>query len=106
MGDEWERASNCVQAAAGLPIVRAVSRLALRATTQNAAAALTRHVRWALGPSDGRHGVPAGVSVGPVVAVPEHGVKAGEHFAHDRDDRDLRLLAGGNEAIVESAAPG
>ena len=30
-------------------------------------------------------------------------VKGSEHFAHDRDDRDLRLLADGNEAAVEGA---
>ena len=76
------------------PIVRAASWLALRATARCAAAALTRPARWALGPSDGQHGVPASVSVGPAVTIAEHRIKGGEHFAHDRDDRDLRLLAG------------
>jgi len=33
------------------------------------------------------------VFVGPAVAIPEHGIKGGELFAHDRDDRDLRLFA-------------
>src|SRR6516162_5548859 len=87
----------------GSPIVRAASRLALRATAQGAAAALTRPARWARGPSDGRHGVPAGVSVGPAVTIAEHRIKGGEHFAHDRDDRDFRLLARANEAMVEGA---
>jgi hypothetical protein len=59
----------------GLPIGHAASRLALRATAPGAAAALTRHARWALGSSDGRHRVPAGVSVDPVIAIAEHGVK-------------------------------
>jgi len=85
------------------PIVRAASRLALRATARCAAAALTRPARWALGPSDGQHGVPASVSVGPAVTIAEHRIKGGEHFAHDRDDRDFRLLARGNEAMVEGA---
>src|SRR6516162_8522950 len=85
------------------PIVRAASRLALRATARCAAAALTRPARWALGPSDGRHGVPASVSVGPAVTIAEHRIKGGEHFAHARDDRDFRLLARGNEAVVEGA---
>ena len=53
------------------------------------------------GPSDGRHGVPASVSVGPAVTITEHRVKGGEHFAHYGDDRDFRLLACGNEAMVE-----
>src|SRR6516165_3371068 len=83
------------------PIVRAASRLALRATARCAAAALTRPARWALGPSDGQHGVPASVFVGPAVAIPEHGIKGSDHFAHDRDDRDLRLFADPNEATVE-----
>jgi len=63
------------------------------ATARCAAAALTRPARWAPGPSDGRHGVPVRVFVGPAVAIPEHGIKGGELFAHDRDDRDLRLFA-------------
>ena len=87
----------------GSPIVRAASRLARRATARCAAAALTRPARWALGPSDGQHGVPASVSVGPAVTIAEHRIKGGEHFAHDRDDRDFRLLARGNEAMVEGA---
>jgi hypothetical protein len=47
--------------------------------------------------------VPASVSVGPAVTIAEHGVKGGEHFAHDCDDRDFWLLARGNEAMVEGA---
>ena len=101
--DAQQGASNCVRLGLGSPIVRAASRLALRATARSTAAALTRPARWALGRSDGRHGVPAKVSVGPAVTIPEHGIKSGEHFAHDRDDRDFRLLARGNEAMVEGA---
>jgi hypothetical protein len=41
------------------------------------------------------------VFVGPAVAIPEHGIESGEHFAHDRDDRDLWLFADPNEATVE-----
>src|SRR5215471_21798578 len=37
------------------------------------------------------------------IAIAEDGIKGGEHFAHDREDRDLRLLARGNEATVEGA---
>ena len=70
----------------------AASRLALRATACGGCG--HDPARRALRPSDGRHGVPARVSVGPAVAIPEHGVNGSEHFAHDRDDRDLRLLAG------------
>ena len=39
--------SNCLFREAGLPIVRAASRLALGATARRAAAALTRPDRWA-----------------------------------------------------------
>ena len=53
------------------------------------------------GPIRWPHGVPVRVFVGPAVAIPEHGIKGGEHFAHDRDDRDLRLFADPNEATVE-----
>jgi hypothetical protein len=45
--------------------------------------------------------VPASVSVGPAVTITEHRVKGGEHFAHYGGDRDFRLLACGNEAMVE-----
>ena len=78
------RANNCVRSGLGSPIVRAASRLALRATARSAAAALTRPAHWALGTSDGRHGVSAILPVGPAVAIPENGVKSGEQFAHDR----------------------
>jgi hypothetical protein len=60
-------------------VVCGASRLAPRATA-DAATALTRHTRWALALSDGRHGVPARVSVGPDVAIPKHGVKVSEHL--------------------------
>src|SRR5499427_8273758 len=68
----------------GSPIGHAASRLALRATAPRAAAVLTRHARRALGSSDGRHGVSAGVFVDPAIAIAENGIKGGEHFAHDR----------------------
>src|SRR5262249_26754215 len=98
-GEGWSprRGEQLCSGGPGSPMVRATSRLALRATARCAAAALTRPARWALGPSDGRHGVPASVSVGPAVTIAEHRVKGGEHFAYDRDDRDFRLLARGNE---------
>jgi hypothetical protein len=37
------------------------------------------------------------------VAIPEPGIKSGEHFAHQRDDRHLRLLARGYETTVKGA---
>src|SRR5262249_45555692 len=61
--DARQWASNRVCLGLGSPIVRAASRLALRATARCAAAALTRLARRAFGTSDGRHGVPASVSV-------------------------------------------
>ena len=41
----------------------------------------------------------------PASAVAEHGVEGGDHLAHDGDDDDLGLLAGGGEALVEYFDP-
>ena len=35
----------------------------------------------------------------PASAVAQHGVKRGDHLAHDGDKDDLGLLAGGGEAL-------
>src|SRR4051794_28607747 len=37
----------------------------------------------------------------PASAVAQHGVKRGDHLAHDGDKDDLGRLAGGGEAVVE-----
>src|SRR5918995_4851612 len=37
----------------------------------------------------------------PASAVAEHGVQRSDHLAHDGDDDDLGLLAGGGESLVE-----
>jgi hypothetical protein len=52
---------------------------------------------------DDWRGMPDGAGVGPAVAIPEHGVKAGYHFAHDRNERDLWPFASGDEAAVEGS---
>jgi putative tryptophan/tyrosine transport system substrate-binding protein len=54
--------SNCLFREAGLPIVRAASRLARCATSLHSGVALTRPAQWARG-SSCRHGVPAGILV-------------------------------------------
>src|SRR3974390_949279 len=95
------RVSNCVFRAPGLPIVRAASRLALRAPARRAAAALTRLARWALCSSSGRHGVPAGSVVDPVGSIAQHGIQDADHLVHNGDDGDLWLLAGGEEPAVK-----
>ena len=57
--------SNCVVAEGGLPIVRAASGRAVRASGLHAAAALTRLARWASGLSCDRHDVPADRAIDP-----------------------------------------
>ena len=52
---------------------------------------------------DDWRGMPDGVGVSPAVAIPDHGVKAGYHFAHDRNERDLWPFASGDEAAVEGS---
>ena len=42
----------------------------------------------------------------PASAVAQHGVKRGDHLAHDGDKDDLGLLAGGGEALVECSEGG
>src|SRR4051794_31266794 len=37
----------------------------------------------------------------PASAVAQHGVKRGDHLAHDGDKDDLGLLAGSGETVVE-----
>ena len=41
-------------------------------------------------------------AVHPFRGVPEHGVKGGDHLAHDGDDGDLWLLSGGGETLVKA----
>src|SRR5271165_1803498 len=93
--------SNCVVAGAEFPIVRAASRLALRAPALRAATALTRPARRAAGLSCGRHGVPAGTTVAPQHVIANHGVECGDDFSHDGDDDNLRPLSSSLQTIVE-----
>src|SRR5882757_6307897 len=93
--------SNCDFVAGGSLIALAASRLALRAPALRAATALTRPKRSAQWLPCGRHIVPTAVTVSPSDVVANHCVERGDHFAHDRHDRDLRQFARGLQTIVE-----
>src|SRR5262245_65087655 len=79
----------------------AASRLALRAPALRAATVLTRPNRSAQRLPCGRHTVPTAMTVGPNNIVTNHCVERGDHLTHHRHDRDLRLLSGGLEPVVE-----
>jgi hypothetical protein len=66
---------------------------------------LTRPARWARCSLCGRHGVPAGGVVDPVCCIAEHGVEDADHLAHDGDDGELWLFAGGDETAVKGFQP-
>src|SRR5713101_7694901 len=94
--------SNCLLQEEGLPIVRAASRLALRATARGAASALTRHYRCAVCSSYGRHGVPVGVgAIHPGGAIAQHGVERDDHLAHHGNYRDFWFLPGIGQVTVK-----
>ena len=92
--------SNCHFVAGRSLIVLAASRLALRAPALRAATALTRPNQSAEWLPCGRHTVPTAKMVGPNNVVANHGVEHGDHLAHDRNDHNLRQLAGGLEPIM------
>jgi hypothetical protein len=78
------------------------SRLALRAPAPSAASALTRPNQSARRLPSGRRGVPTVKEVvGPNNVVTNHRVERSDDLAHDRNDRNLRQLAGCFEAMVE-----
>src|SRR5215467_15047979 len=92
--------SNCHLVAGRSLIALAASRLALRAAT-----ALTRPNRSAQRLACCRHIVPIAKTVGPNDVVANHRVERGDHLTHHRHDRDLRLLSGGLEAVMERLEP-
>src|SRR5215467_11327959 len=92
--------SNCHLVAGRSLIALAASRLALRAAT-----ALTRPNRSAQRLACCRHIVPTAKTVGPNDVVANHRVERGDHLTHHRHDRDLRLLSGGLEAVMERLEP-
>src|SRR5215469_15218583 len=92
--------SNCHLVAGRSLIDLAASRLALRAPALRAATALTRPNRSAQRLPCGRYTVTA-MTIGPNNIVTNHCVERGDHLTHHRHDRDLRLLSGGLEAVME-----
>src|SRR5262245_42281292 len=97
--------SNCHLVAARSLIDLAASRLALRAPALRAATALTRPNRSAQRLPCGRHTVPTAMTIGPNNIVTNYCVERGDHLTHHRHDRDLRLLSGGLEAVMERLEP-
>src|SRR5215831_2867214 len=93
--------SNCHLVAVRSLSDLAASRLALRAPALRAATVLTRPNRSAQRLPCGRHTVPTAMTVGPNNIVTNHCVERGDHLTHYRHDRDLRLLSGGLEPVVE-----
>jgi hypothetical protein len=93
--------SNCDFVAGRSLIDLVASRLALRAPALSAASALTRPNQSARWLSGDRHGVPTVKVVGPNDVITNHGIEHGDHLAHDRNDHDLRHLAGVLEALTE-----
>src|SRR5262245_30194307 len=93
--------SNCHLVAVRSLSDLAASRLALRAPALRAATVLTRPNRSAQRLPCGRHTVPTAMTVGPNNIVTNHCVERGDHLTHHRHDRDLRLLSGGLEPVVE-----
>jgi hypothetical protein len=98
--------SNCVVAGSGSPIVRAASRLTLRAPALRAAAASTQLAQWASGLSCGRQDVPADRTLDPRCIVTKHRVEDGDDLAHHGDEDNLGFLSGCREAIVEGSELG
>src|SRR5438132_8916448 len=96
-----DRMSNCHLVAGRSLIDLAASRLALRAPALRAATALTRPNRSAQRLPCGRHAVPTTRTVSPSDVVANHRIKCRDHLPHHRHDRDLRLLSGGLEAVME-----
>src|SRR5215468_12565863 len=93
--------SNCHLVAGRSLIDLVASRLALRAPALRAATVLTRPNRSAQRLACSRHSVPTAKTVGPNNVVANHCVERGDHLTHHRHDRDLRLLSGGLEAVME-----
>jgi hypothetical protein len=98
--------SNCDFVAGRSLIDLVASRLALRAPALRAASALTRPNQSAQWLSSGRHSVPTVKMVGPTNVIANHGVKHGDHLAHDRNDRNLWQLAGGLEGLRNALSTG
>src|SRR5262249_13708857 len=94
--------SNCDFVAGRSLIDLPASRLALRAPALRAASTLTRANQSAQLLASGRHDVPTVKMVGPNCVITNHRVEHGDHLAHDRNDHDLRQLAGALEALAES----
>ena len=90
--------SNCDFVAGRSLIALVASRLALRAPALRAASALTRSNQSAQWLPSSRHGVPTVKVVGPNDVITNHGIKHGDHLAHDRNDHDFRGLACALEA--------
>src|SRR5262252_6511117 len=97
--------SNCHLVAGRSLIDLVASKLALRAPALRAATALTRPNRSAQWLACRRHTVPTAKTVGPNNVVANHCVERGNHLTHHRHDRDLRLLSGGLEAVMERLEP-
>jgi hypothetical protein len=97
--------SNCHLVAARSLIDLATSRLALRAPALRVATALTRPNRSAQRLPCGRYTVPTAMTIGPNNIVTNHCVERGDHLTHHCHDRDLRLLSGGLEAVMERLEP-
>src|SRR5262249_50019660 len=70
---------------------------------------LVRHVESDSPPSGNRPRVTISgtryKTVGPNNVVANHSVECANHLTHPRHDRDLRLLSGGLEAVMERLEP-
>src|SRR5262249_62203676 len=77
----------------------------LRPPALRGAPALTRQNRSAQRLPCGRHTVPTAMTIGQNNIVTNYCVEGGDHLTHHRHDRDLRLLSGGLEAVMERLEP-
>src|SRR5262249_13800444 len=97
--------SNCHLVAGRSLIDLGASRLALRAPALRPATVLTRQNRSARGLACSGPTVPTAKTVGQNNVVANHCVERGDHLTHHRHDRDLRLLSGDLEAVMERLEP-